>query len=933
MSTAPTSGCHGVRAAVAILLLAFATASHAADQMVLGKQFLVNNPSTPEKRKILFSASERATDDTIVGDPVTDGATLTISVDGGTSSSELYNLPSGTNPATGKPFWSGDAVKGFKYKDAKGLNGPVVAASIKKANDVFQIKAVILAKYAPIAVVPPNPGIGGCALLQINGGDAYDVKFGDGLILSKGTTLFKVSKPTLQGSCTMSDNAIFVSASDSAAADDSNCGLGPTNIAGGVHPCMTIAQGLTRALALGRARVQVANGTYAEALTLVAGHEYLGGYDPQTWTRDVAHTATIVNGVTSFGNHDATIVAYGITAATKLEGFVVDGSLNDKPGGNSYAIYVITSDAHLRIVNNVVFGGRGGPGTSGAAGTAGTSGAAGSGRNPDLSVSDSTYDAKDANGTGECNTANNRSYTNAGHGVCGPADVSGGDGGGNQCPVKSDCTTDANFGCSSATFHWDEFTALDGTPGHINAAGDGTPGAGGYGGDDMIQVYAASFSGYVCYIPPPDADPDPDFTNGFPGTNGSAGSNGTAATGCGAPDGSVIAGHWTGGSARPGIDGANGGGGGGAGAGGGGKCHGISGHTACTDGGGKDTLGGGGGGGGAGGCGGRGGGAGTSGGGAFGIFVVGTITPTITGNTLHEGDGGSGGSGGAGAIGGSGGKGGHGGSTGVPAIFCSDVGGTGGDGGAGGAGSGGGGGCGGASFGIYTAGVAAPDYCLPAANNAFTPGSGGTAGDGGTSAGEPGDAGMGGVIADCVAVASCTPTTCATEGANCGSISDGCGATLDCGTCMAPDTCSGGGVPNVCGCTPLAVCPSIDTCGSVPDGCGGMLTCGPCSANMTCGFNGDPSLCECNANCGACGSTCGGHGTCFNGGTAAANMTCSGIAYGSVCASYTHANPTSTCTSHPSCITADDCPAGTVCVQEIDNGSNIYFTGCCPLCP
>ena len=26
---------------------------------------------------------------------------------------------------TGKPFWSGDATKGFKYKDAKGENGLV----------------------------------------------------------------------------------------------------------------------------------------------------------------------------------------------------------------------------------------------------------------------------------------------------------------------------------------------------------------------------------------------------------------------------------------------------------------------------------------------------------------------------------------------------------------------------------------------------------------------------------------------------------------------------------------------------------------------------------------------------------------------------------------------------------------------------------------
>jgi hypothetical protein len=47
----------------------------------------------------------------------------------------------------------------------------------------------------------------------------------------------------------------------------------------------------------------------------------------------------------------------------------------------------------------------------------------------------------------------------------------------------------------------------------------------------------------------------------------------------------------------------------------------------------------------------------------------------------------------------------------------------------------------------------------------------------------------------------CTPTTCAAVGASCGMIADGCGGTLDCGTCTLPQTCGGGGTPNVCGST------------------------------------------------------------------------------------------------------------------------------------
>ena len=44
----------------------------------------------------------------------------------------------------------------------------------------------------------------------------------------------------------------------------------------------------------------------------------------------------------------------------------------------------------------------------------------------------------------------------------------------------------------------------------------------------------------------------------------------------------------------------------------------------------------------------------------------------------------------------------------------------------------------------------------------------------------------------------CTPTTCAAQGKNCGTIPDGCGGTLTCGVCTAPQTCGGAGVANVC---------------------------------------------------------------------------------------------------------------------------------------
>jgi hypothetical protein len=57
---------------------------------------------------------------------------------------------------------------------------------------------------------------------------------------------------------------------------------------------------------------------------------------------------------------------------------------------------------------------------------------------------------------------------------------------------------------------------------------------------------------------------------------------------------------------------------------------------------------------------------------------------------------------------------------------------------------------------------------------------------------------------------ACTPLTCAMQNANCGQIGDGCGNTLSCGSCTAPQTCGGGTLPNTCGC--MGVCAEVPTC-------------------------------------------------------------------------------------------------------------------------
>jgi len=182
------------------LVVPLLSVAHADDQTIRGSTLIVKDSGTPTKRKITVKAKETASDDTLVGAPTTSGATVTISADGFMPSSQTFTLPAGLN-AKQKPFWTGDAAKGFKYKDGKGENGPVKSAQVKLKGGTFQITVAIDGKGGQVDVVPPNPGSAGCAFLTIGGGDSYSVQFATGQITNKGASLFRVVKPTDEGSC------------------------------------------------------------------------------------------------------------------------------------------------------------------------------------------------------------------------------------------------------------------------------------------------------------------------------------------------------------------------------------------------------------------------------------------------------------------------------------------------------------------------------------------------------------------------------------------------------------------------------------------------------------------------------------------------------------------------------------------------------------
>jgi hypothetical protein len=95
----------------------------------------------------------------------------------------------------------------------------------------------------------------------------------------------------------------------------------------------------------------------------------------------------------------------------------------------------------------------------------------------------------------------------------------------------------------------------------------------------------------------------------------------------------------------------------------------------------------------------------------------------------------------------------------------------------------------------------------------------------------------------------CVPESCQKQNIGCGPAGDGCGGLLDCGKCMGNQTCGGGGQNGQCGypdsgsCVPETCQQQNINCGPAGDGCGGLLDCGTCVAPQTCGGGGQGGQC------------------------------------------------------------------------------------------
>jgi hypothetical protein len=192
---------------------------------------------------------------------------------------------------------------------------------------------------------------------------------------------------------------------------------------------------------------------------------------------------------------------------------------------------------------------------------------------------------------------------------------------------------------------------------------------------------------------------------------------------------------------------------------------------------------------------------------------------------------------------------------------------------------------------------------------------------------------------------TCTPITCQDQNISCGPAGDGCGNEItSCGTCTPPGTCGGGGVPGKCGapdggsCTPQTCLSQNITCGPAGDGCGNEIaSCGTCVAPATCGGGGVPGQCgfpeagtcqpetcaQQNIYCGPAGDGCGGNiPSC---GTCTPPQTCGGGGVSGQCGSLDAGScaPQSCAAQGIQCGTASDgcgnvlqcpnCPSGDTC--------------------
>ncbi len=197
---------------VIILVLVTAGPAPAEIQTILGQRMRVEDPLpgvNPSKRRVVVTASERLSPNTLVGDPIAQGATLQVTVKGGTTTAQTFVLPAGPPPTSTGPGWTGSHIPGvggrYTYIDKNGEASPVIkVALVYKAGGTFKIQAKVHARgnNGPVNVLPGNPTLELGIAIALGSGDTYCVLFGGtagGYIREDPGKLVKAGRPIAEG--------------------------------------------------------------------------------------------------------------------------------------------------------------------------------------------------------------------------------------------------------------------------------------------------------------------------------------------------------------------------------------------------------------------------------------------------------------------------------------------------------------------------------------------------------------------------------------------------------------------------------------------------------------------------------------------------------------------------------------------------------------
>jgi hypothetical protein len=154
-----------------------------------------SRPNVDETQRRLILLAKRSGAPALTGNPVADGASLTITLSGVLPTEQTFSLPSSG--------WDALPV-GYRYIDSGGANGPIKSVLLKRTSGgTMTLKVTALGRNGLVNLVPPNTGTSGRAIL-VTGTNRYCTTMGGaagGTVIQNDEKLFKAKNATASVVC------------------------------------------------------------------------------------------------------------------------------------------------------------------------------------------------------------------------------------------------------------------------------------------------------------------------------------------------------------------------------------------------------------------------------------------------------------------------------------------------------------------------------------------------------------------------------------------------------------------------------------------------------------------------------------------------------------------------------------------------------------